>query len=62
MSTLIDIDLTSIIIVLQNCLKEVFFPFFTPEMLDTNTFGNPKPSCNAVPIFPLLWDCQYQVN
>lgn len=54
MSTLIDIDLTSIIIVLQNCLKEVFFPFFTPEMLDTNTFGNPRPSCNAVPIFPLL--------
>lgn len=31
-------------------------------MLDTNTFGKPSPSCNPVPMFPLLHDRMGQVS
>lgn len=31
-------------------------------MLDTNTFGKLSPSCNAVPVLPLLRDCMYQIK
>lgn len=61
MSSLFDTGLTSLAILLQNCHKESLelFSFFTP---DTNTFGKPGPSCNAVPVFPLLPDCMGKVS
>lgn len=62
MSTLFDAGLTSIAILLYNCHKESLEPFFTPKTLDTNAFGKPGPRCNAVPMFPLLHECMYQVG
>lgn len=68
MSTLFDTGLTSRAILLQTCHKkslELFFfvvVIFGPKMLDTNTFGKPGPSCNPVPMFPLLHDRMGQVS
>lgn len=39
-----------------------FFSFFTPQTTDTNTFGKPCPSCNTVPVSPLLCGCTYRLS
>lgn len=45
--------------------SRAIFSFFTPKtpkMWDTNTFRKPGPSCNAVPMFPVLHDYMDQVS
>lgn len=43
-------------------MPRAFLSVFTAQIVDTNPFGKPGPSCNAVPVFPLLCDCMGQVS